>query len=288
MANSDIPGRRKAIGRLEKFGVNIAVYWSRIDRPLTRMDVLPFANMLKSIGQVQNLDLIVVSPGGDGTVAETVLHLCRKYCTKRLRVAIPAFAKSAATLIALGADEIVMGESSELGPIDAQVNVMQDSCEQQISADHILRARDEAIQNLNSPEPHVVQAAQIQLSLLSPGFMKYCEDAMQFGGTFATTQLRDHMLKSEYLSDPNTWDDRIGKITANLTSSSKHLTHGRMITSQQIKSDKDLRYLKIADLASNDPYWEAANELLLRTEIVAQQLDFGKCLFTKNFAMYGG
>jgi ATP-dependent protease ClpP protease subunit len=286
-AQSDIKGRRQALARLERGGIRVAVYWSRIDRPLTRADVLPFANMLKSIGQVGKLDLIVVSPGGDGTVAETILHLCRKYCDNQFRVAIPAFAKSAATLMALGADEIVMGESSEIGPIDAQVLVMQDSTEQQVSADHFLRARNQAIANLNSPERHVVQAAQIQLSLLSPAFLKFCEDSMQFAGDFAEKQLRTHMFRAEYPTDSPGWDQRIASIISNLTSSSKHLTHGRMITSQHIRTDTDLQHLKVRDLPSDDSYWVALNELLLRTEIIAQQMDVGKILFAKDFELYG-
>jgi hypothetical protein len=265
----------------------VAVYWSRIDRPLTRTDVLPFANMLKSIGTVDKLDLIIVSPGGDGTVAETMLHLCRKYCTNQFRVVIPVFAKSAATLIALGADEIVMGESSEIGPIDAQVLVMQDSTEQQVSAEHFLRARNQAVDDLQSPEGHVVQAAQIQLALLSPAFLKFCEDSMQFARDFAEKQLRTHMFQTEYSSDPALWDQRIASIISNLTSSSRHLTHGRMITSQHITSDVDLQHLKVRDLRNDNAYWAALNELLLRTEIVAQQMNAGKILFARSFELHG-
>lgn len=287
-AQSDIKGRRKALAQLEQGGIRTAVYWSRIDRALNRADVFPFANMLKSIGKVENLDLIVVSPGGDGTVAETILHLCRKYCTNQLRVVIPAFAKSAATLIALGADEIVMGESSEIGPIDAQVLVMQDSTETQVSADHFLRARDEAVENLKSTEGHIVQAAQIQLSLLSPAFLKFCEDSMQFARDFAEKQLRTHMFKAEYPNDLAGWDQRITSIISNLTSSSRHLTHGRMITSQHIRTDTELQHLKVRDLPNDDDYWVALNELFLRTELVAQQMDVGKILFAKSFELYGG
>jgi hypothetical protein len=286
-AQWDIKGRRGTLSRLEQGGARAAVYWSRIDRPLTRGDVFPFANMLKSIGKTDKLDLIIVSPGGDGTAAETILHLCRKYCTSQFRVVIPAFAKSAATLIALGADEIVMGESSEIGPIDAQIPIIQDSSEQQVSADHFLRARKEAIDNLQSPEAHIVQAAQIQLSLLSPAFLKFCEDSMQFAGDFAKKQLRTHMFSAEHPRDQSVWEQRIDSIISNLTSSSKHLTHGRMITSQHIRDDEDLRHLKVCDLPSDDPYWAALNELFLRTEIVAQQMGVGKILFARNFELYG-
>jgi hypothetical protein len=187
----------------------------------------------------------------------------------------------------LGADEIVMGESSELGPIDAQVLLTQDSTEHQVSADHFLRARKEAIDMLKSSETHIVQTAQIQLSLLSPAFVKFCEDSMKFARDFATKRLQSCMFKAEYASDPKVWGQRIESITANLTSSSRHLTHGRMITSQHIKNDPDLQHLKVQDLHPDDPYWSALNEILLRTEIVAQQMEVGKTLFTRSFAMYG-
>lgn len=43
-------------------------------------------------------------------------HRCHK-----LRAVIPDYAKSAGTMLALGADEIVMAPTSELGPLDAQI-----------------------------------------------------------------------------------------------------------------------------------------------------------------------
>jgi len=152
-AQFDRAKRRKALIALDKLEDatprRVAVYYSERRRLISREDVLPFLNMLKSIGTTPNLDLVLVSPGGEGTAAETILDLCRKYCTEELRVVVPLYAKSAATLLALGADQILMGESSELGPIDAQVYIIQDNQEQQVSAEHFLRARDEARKELD-------------------------------------------------------------------------------------------------------------------------------------------
>ncbi|MCC7476325.1 MAG: hypothetical protein IT425_13090 [Pirellulales bacterium] len=61
------------------------------------------------------MDIVIASLGGDGTAAEKMVDLCRKYCAEELRVVVPAYAKSAATLVALTSDEIAMGESSEQG-----------------------------------------------------------------------------------------------------------------------------------------------------------------------------
>src|SRR5260370_33334490 len=141
----------------------VVVYFSRMDRQMTLDDVLPFASVLKSVGQTEDLDLIIHSPGGDGHAAEKFLDLCRKTCTGALRVVVPLFAKSAATLMALGADEILMGETSELGPIDAQVIIYQDSSPQQVSADHFLRAEEQTIQSLASSFPAQGVSARIFL-----------------------------------------------------------------------------------------------------------------------------
>jgi len=47
--------------------------------------------------------------------------LCKQFANKKLVVAVPRMAKSAATLMCLGADEIHMGPLGELGPIDTQL-----------------------------------------------------------------------------------------------------------------------------------------------------------------------
>jgi len=63
--------------------------------------------------------LILHSRGGQIEQAYLISKTCKEN-SKKFNVAIPRKAKSAATLIALGADEIHMGTLSELGPIDPQ------------------------------------------------------------------------------------------------------------------------------------------------------------------------
>jgi hypothetical protein len=66
------------------------------------------------------LDLFLVSNGGDGTVAWRIVSLIRER-VKKFSVLVPQAAFSAATLIALGADEIVMHPYGNLGPTDPQI-----------------------------------------------------------------------------------------------------------------------------------------------------------------------
>jgi len=65
--------------------------------------------------------LIILSPGGSIEPAYQVSTLCKSYAKSKFVTVVPRRAKSAATLIAIGADQIHMGPLSQLGPIDPQL-----------------------------------------------------------------------------------------------------------------------------------------------------------------------
>ena len=82
------------------------------------MDVVPLiSKQLRNMGKTQSIDLFLYSAGGDTMVPWRLVSMIREYCDK-FSVLVPYKAHSAATMIALGADEIVMSDLSELSPID--------------------------------------------------------------------------------------------------------------------------------------------------------------------------
>jgi len=82
------------------------------------MDIIPIiSKQLRQIGKVENIDLFLYSTGGDTMVPWRLVSMIREYCNK-FSVLIPYKAHSAASMISLGADEIVMTDLSELSPID--------------------------------------------------------------------------------------------------------------------------------------------------------------------------
>ena len=72
------------------------------------------------MGHVEKLDVVLESGGGSIDSAYKVLKLLKMYADK-ITVIVPFYAKSAASLIAIGADELVMCKNGELGPVDPQV-----------------------------------------------------------------------------------------------------------------------------------------------------------------------
>lgn len=82
------------------------------------MDIIPIiSKQLRIIGKTESIDLFLYSAGGDTMVPWRLVSMIREYCEK-FSVLVPYKAHSAATMIALGADEIVMSDLSELSPID--------------------------------------------------------------------------------------------------------------------------------------------------------------------------
>ena len=66
------------------------------------------------------IDLILHTPGGLVLAAMQIARAVEAH-PARVRVMVPVYAMSGGTLIALAADEIIMGEFSVLGPIDPQL-----------------------------------------------------------------------------------------------------------------------------------------------------------------------
>lgn len=72
---------------------------------------------LKRLGKQEKISLVLCSRGGATEVPWKIVSLVREFADF-FAILLPYRANSAATLTALGADEIVMTEMSELGPVD--------------------------------------------------------------------------------------------------------------------------------------------------------------------------
>jgi hypothetical protein len=81
-------------------------------------DVTPiFFRHLELIGNTDKIDLFLYTRGGEMVAPFRIVKLIRSYCNK-FGILIPYKAQSAGTLIALGADEIIMTKLGELTPVD--------------------------------------------------------------------------------------------------------------------------------------------------------------------------
>lgn len=79
-------------------------------------------NYKNSGGNMDEIDLVIQSPGGSPDDGYRIIRYLRDHFTT-VNAVVPFWAKSAATLLILGASKIVLGDCGELGPLDMQLGV---------------------------------------------------------------------------------------------------------------------------------------------------------------------
>ena len=79
-------------------------------------------NHLQKMGKSDKIDLFLYSTGGVTMAALSIVNLIREFCDE-FAVIIPFKAFSTATLISLGANEILMSKLGQLGPVDPSVSM---------------------------------------------------------------------------------------------------------------------------------------------------------------------
>jgi hypothetical protein len=102
-------------------------------------DALPFIIDQLSLlpPDTKELDFLIVSLGGDPMVAWRIMSLIRQRGIETVSVLIPQSAYSAATLLALGADSIVLHPNGHLGPVDMQITTFSEGRRRQFSTEDI-------------------------------------------------------------------------------------------------------------------------------------------------------
>ena len=78
------------------------------------------ADILDECGEVNRITLLIHTLGGDLDAAWRLTNLIKMYC-REFNIIIPSIAMSAGTLIALGANRIIMPNRAVLGPIDPSI-----------------------------------------------------------------------------------------------------------------------------------------------------------------------
>lgn len=99
------------------FAVNLQN--SRQPIAINYTDLLPIQDQIANLSG-KAIDVILETPGGSGKTVEDIVKLLRSRY-ESVAVIVPGVAKSAGTIFAMGADEILMETVSALGPIDAQM-----------------------------------------------------------------------------------------------------------------------------------------------------------------------
>jgi hypothetical protein len=230
---SDKNRRIKLLKELENMrGSKVLVYFSYT--PLDDNILMPLYSQLVSIGKTEKIDLFLHSYGGAVDTPYKVVTLIREFCN-RFGVIVPFAAKSAASMVAIGADEIVMGPVSELGPIDPLVkHPLYKELWIPVQA---IRYCFEYIQRTIQENPEPDTAALVLspiLNKLDPWIIGDYEKAIKASKQYAQQLLASYMFKDH--------PERIPEVTKALVEG--YFSHGYPIGRREAKEELGLNIIE--------------------------------------------
>jgi hypothetical protein len=252
--------RQTLIRDIENGNPKLLCYVAGIKAPVDRSDTLGFVDLLHNVTPGDPIDLMLHTPGGDVDAAEKLVTLVRSVAGEQgqLRVIVPDYAKSAGTLMALGANSIVMSDSSELGPIDPQISLKDaNGNDVNYSVLTYLNAHQEATQALKDAPDN--PAARISFEKFDPTLVRKVSSIRDRARLFA-----ENLLKRRGLN--------FSKIANDLMDINTYPSHGQMISWEAAQNIG----LDVTYLALSDPLWRKYWSLYchLRLAIESEQRIF--------------
>lgn len=190
----------------------------------------------------QNLTLVLHTPGGvPGAANALVEYMHSKFAD--IEVVVPTFAMSAGTMMALGANRIVMGRQSQLGPIDAQMQTKHGS----VSAGAVLetfgRARSEISDNQSMA--HLWHPI---LQSMGPSLIQESANALEYG----EVMVRGWLAKRMFAGRPDA-ADKAAAAARHFNATEVHKDHSRRIDRDEARSVE----LTVENLEDSQPLQEA-------------------------------
>lgn len=95
-------------------------YWISVSGSVCHNDVVAMNEILKGMKKEKTLYIFIKSDGGSGQAALRLVNLLRRKC-ERLVALVPLNCESAATMLALGADQVQMGPMAFLTAVDTSI-----------------------------------------------------------------------------------------------------------------------------------------------------------------------
>ncbi len=220
--------RRKYLAALSaKTGRTTIIYYSgwlsaQTTTPLLVIndeDKAGFMQAAHNVDHSVGLDLVLHTPGGSVTAAESIVDYLIKVFHSDIRVIVPQIAMSAGTMIACAAKEVVMGKQSNLGPIDPQVNGLP--------AYSVLDEFDRAVKD-SAGNHGAALMWQTIISKYHPTFLSSCEHAIALSIEIVERWLTQGMFAGDVDAK-----EKALKVVKALSSQDHNREHGRHIHAER-------------------------------------------------------
>lgn len=269
--------RKRLYVKIEKeLGLPIISYFTSFRYPVMIED--NDAEMLEGILQKCNLSdgfvLLLSSPGGDGLAAERIINICRSYSgTGEYTVIIPGKAKSAATMICLGGNKLVMSKTSELGSIEPQIAFVEEKQMKRFSVYNIVNSFDDLFSKAVNEKKGNLEPYLQQLTNYDAREIAEFRKMLSLGEDIAIKALKTGMLSKLNEKD-------IRKKIRDFLTPEKVKVHGRAI----YVKDAINCGLNVETKDLKEKVWSSVYELYVRLNNFVSTNDIAKCIESKDYS----
>jgi len=199
-------------------------------------DIDGFTDLVESIeSDSKKVDVLLHSPGGSAEATERIVGILRSRFDE-VGFIIPHSAYSAATMLALSGDEIILQSNACLGPIDPQING--------VPVRALKRGFDNAKKALKEEGPGALPAYVPLLEKYTLEQLEICDDYEILSKDLVTEWLSTYMYKGDKSKDIS---DKIDAAVKFFSNHDAFRTHARGLTFEKVKH-LDLN-IKLADAA---------------------------------------
>lgn len=214
-------------------------------------------SVLQEMDTSKGIALIISTPGGDGLAAERIANICRTYSgTGEFWAIVPGKAKSAGTIVTMGASKIIMAGSSELGPVDPQIFRTENGVRKFFSADALVASYDQLMREVSSAKDSPLEPYLLQLQKHDHREITQYRTLIDLAKSISVKLLKSGMMSA--LTEQEI-EERIGIF---LNPKAGTLSHGRAIYAHEAEESG----LTIERLDVRSDLWAKLYELYARTD----------------------
>lgn len=222
-----------------------------VPNSINQLDLTSFSDLIEKIDD-DKIDILIHSPGGSAEATEQLVSMLRENF-KDIRFIIPRMAKSAATMLALSGNKILMDDRSELGPTDPQIAMpLQNGIGIVfVPAKAIINGFNKAREIIETKGSDILPAYLPLLNKYDLHILEICEDAIKLSEELVKEWIAKYMFEGKKEKE-----ELAKEISGHFLEHDDHKSHARPITISKAKEWK----LDVEDMRENknlrDKVWK--------------------------------
>ena len=204
-----------------------------------------------------SLDVLLHSPGGMAEAAESVVKVLRSRF-KGVRFIIPYLAKSAATMLALSGDEILMDTDAELGPIDPQFNLQKADHTTVVAPAQAIIDQFDRLEGRIKGDHHLLPVYIPIIQFYAPSLYQQAKNAIELSKNLVREWLSTYMFSSMKARERGRCAAAVARY---LSDHNQFKSHSKGVRVEDFKKVNALKPTKVIDLAERPELQQLVQEL---------------------------